>query len=474
MLPTFKLMRPATIGEAAGELKRLGDAAKLYAGGAELALLMRHGLVDPEYLIDIKRIPELNRIAGNGSSLTIGACATHHRIERDPLIRAQLPAFAYAESQVANIRVRAQGTLGGNLCFNDPHSDPGTALLIHEAFVTVANGAAQRRMPLEDFLGEMYATALEADELLIHVEAAPLPDGWSGSYHRVHRYQRPTLGVAAAAKFAGGRIEGIRLAVGCASPKPMRLGGLERELIGADTVTARRLIQERKSYLRELLKPVDDLLGSAAYKLYMTQVLLGRALEDIADKKSSKVQASGFHNNAPVPDLPRRETGNLKPLTTHRISLTVNGVAWEGEIPVEETLLDFLRQRLELTGAKRSCESEVCGACTVLVDSLPVSACSYLAFEADGKSVTTVEGLAHGDELDPLQQGFIRHLGAQCGYCTSGQLMAAKALLLDNPSPDREQIAEWLRGNICRCGAYVGIEKAVIEASGQTTEGAGN
>src|ERR1044071_5620120 len=111
MLPTFNLIRPTTVAEAASELKRLGEAAKLYAGGAELALLMRHGLVDPEYLIDIKGIPDLGRITANSSAVTIGACATHHRIERDPVVRAQLPAFAYAESQVANIRVRAQGTL---------------------------------------------------------------------------------------------------------------------------------------------------------------------------------------------------------------------------------------------------------------------------------------------------------------------------------------------------------------------------
>src|SRR5262249_9640502 len=332
-------------------------------------------------------------------------------------------------------------TLGGNLCFNDPHSDPGTALLIHEANVTAANGIAQRQMPLEDFLGEMYATALEPAELLVSVDVPFLPEGWGSSYHRVHRYQRPTLGVAAAARFAGGGVGSVRLAVGCVSAKPKRLRDLEREIIGADIQSARRMIQEKKAYLRELLQPVDDLLGSAAYKLYMTQVLLGRVLEDIGEKKSFKFQVSGFKSETAVP---KRETKNLKPETRASLSLTVNGAAWEGEIPVEETLLDFLRQRLDLTGAKRSCESEVCGACTVIVDGLPVSSCSYLAFEADGKSVTTVEGLARGDELDPLQTGFIRHLGAQCGYCTSGQLTAAKALLLDNPSPNRDQIAEWL------------------------------
>ena len=150
---------------------------------------------------------------------------------------------------------------------------------------------------------------------------------------------------------------------------------------------------------------------------------------------------------------------------TFALSVTVNGRPWSGDVPVEETLIEFLRGRLGLTGTKRSCEAQVCGACTVLVDRRPISSCSYLTFEANGKSVLTIEGLAIGEQLDPLQAAFIRNIGAQCGYCTPGQIMAAKALLLENRSPTREQIAHWLRGNICRCGAYPGIAAAILEAS---------
>ena len=150
---------------------------------------------------------------------------------------------------------------------------------------------------------------------------------------------------------------------------------------------------------------------------------------------------------------------------TMPIRLSINGQEWTGEIPVEEVLLDTLRTRLQLTGTKRSCESEVCGACTVLVDGEPVSSCTYLTFEADGRQVTTVEGLAQGDKLDPLQEAFIRNVGAQCGYCTPGQLMAAKALLRENPRPTRDDISEWMSGNICRCGAYVAIAQSIVEAS---------
>ncbi|HEY7559328.1 MAG TPA: (2Fe-2S)-binding protein [Candidatus Binatia bacterium] len=155
----------------------------------------------------------------------------------------------------------------------------------------------------------------------------------------------------------------------------------------------------------------------------------------------------------------------MNALSSLHVSLSVNGTPWSGEVPVEETLLEFLRVRLGLTGTKRSCESEVCGACTVLVDNRPVSSCNYLVFEAHGKAVLTIEGVAQQDKLDPLQEAFVRNIGAQCGYCTPGQIMAAKALLLENPAPTRAQIAEWLSGNICRCGAYGAIAKSIIEAA---------
>ncbi|MGH7854320.1 MAG: (2Fe-2S)-binding protein [Candidatus Binatia bacterium] len=155
----------------------------------------------------------------------------------------------------------------------------------------------------------------------------------------------------------------------------------------------------------------------------------------------------------------------MTPQSTFNLSVIVNGRSWSGEVPVEETLLELLRNRLRLTGTKRSCESEVCGACTVLVDKKPVSSCSYLAFETHDKSVLTIEGLARGEKLDPLQEAFIRNIGAQCGYCTPGQIMAAKALLMDNPNPTREQIAEWLSGNVCRCGAYGAIAQSILEAA---------
>lgn len=152
------------------------------------------------------------------------------------------------------------------------------------------------------------------------------------------------------------------------------------------------------------------------------------------------------------------------PATTVTIAATVNGEPWSGVVAVDELLLDLLRLRLGLTGAKRGCNTQVCGACTVLVDGGPVSACTYLAFEVDGREVRTVEGLA-GEEVTPLQDAFVRNVAQQCGYCTSGQLMACTALLERRDDPDETEIREWMRGNVCRCGCYPAILSSVQEVA---------
>jgi carbon-monoxide dehydrogenase medium subunit len=244
-----------------------------------LLLLLRNGLLQAEILVDVKKIERLNRLALNDGVLRIGTCVTHNVLENSAVVRDHAPSLAYAESQVANIRVRNQGTLGGNLAFNDPHSDPGTVLLIHNALVTVGNEQGERRLALNDFFVDMYATALEPGDLLLDVEIPSLPAGMRSVYLRLHRFQRPTLGVAVGARMNSGSVEEVRLAVGCVGPKAQRLTELETKLKGSKLSEAMRIMAGEKNYLRDLLRPVDDLLGSAEYKLYMTGVMLGDALE---------------------------------------------------------------------------------------------------------------------------------------------------------------------------------------------------
>jgi len=148
-----------------------------------------------------------------------------------------------------------------------------------------------------------------------------------------------------------------------------------------------------------------------------------------------------------------------------RIHVAVNDRAHVLEVAPHALLLDVLRDVLDLKGAKRSCDTQVCGACTVLVDGLAVSACTYLAVEADGRSVLTVEGLADGESLDPLQRAFLDAGAVQCGFCTSGMLLTARALLRENPAPTREDVLHYLRGSLCRCTGYRKIVEAVLAAA---------
>ncbi|MCW5679982.1 MAG: (2Fe-2S)-binding protein [Xanthobacteraceae bacterium] len=146
---------------------------------------------------------------------------------------------------------------------------------------------------------------------------------------------------------------------------------------------------------------------------------------------------------------------------THTISLTLNGAVTKLTIDSSELLVDVLRDRCKLKGTKRSCDVEVCGACTVLVDGLPVSSCTTLAMDTDGKTVTTIEGLAKEGKLNRVQQAFIDHAAMQCGFCTSGMVLATTALLELKPSASEEEIRHFLRGNICRCTGYIKILEAV-------------
>jgi len=282
MLQPLQLLQPSTVAEASRALAEFGDKAKLYAGGAELLLLLRNGLLQIETVVDVKAIPRLHQVSVEANAIHVGACVTHHELQAHPAIRQHAPAFAYAESQVANVRVRNQGTLGGNLAFNDPHSDPGTVLLIHQASVTLGSSRGERQLRLDEFFVDMYATALEPDELLLEVEIPFLPLGMKCAYQRLHRYQRPTLGVAAGVRMSNGTIAEARLAVGCVGPKAVRLSDLEAKLRGSKLSESRQLIAVEKEQLRQLLRPVGDLLGSADYKLYMTTVMLGNVLEAAA------------------------------------------------------------------------------------------------------------------------------------------------------------------------------------------------
>jgi len=148
-----------------------------------------------------------------------------------------------------------------------------------------------------------------------------------------------------------------------------------------------------------------------------------------------------------------------------QVRLTVNGTLQELSVQPWETLLEVIRDRLGLTGTKEGCGLGECGACTVIMDGKTVNSCLVLAVEADGKQVTTIEGLADGDQLHPLQEAFIEQGGLQCGFCTPGMIMSAKALLDENPDPSEAEITRGIAGNLCRCTGYTKIIESVASAA---------
>ena len=179
---------------------------------------------------------------------------------------------------------------------------------------------------------------------------------------------------------------------------------------------------------------------------------------------------TGALGSAVLPGLAAQDAiptkkGRVPVFDRKTIALTVNGAALTLPVAANETLLDVLREKLGLTGAKRVCDRGECGGCTVLIDGAPVYACMTLAVRADRRSVTTVEGLAKGAKLHPVQEAFIEHDGYQCGFCTPGFIMTTAGFLAANSSPSLDEIKQALSGNLCRCGNYAKIYKAVSSAA---------
>ena len=154
-----------------------------------------------------------------------------------------------------------------------------------------------------------------------------------------------------------------------------------------------------------------------------------------------------------------------------KLAFVLNGRPTELDIEPQETLAEVLRNRCQLNGVKISCEVQVCGSCTTLVDGLPVSACTFLAYEARGRRVTTIEGLSDGERLHPMQRAFIDEFAFQCGFCTPGMILAATALLAENPNPTDSEIVSYMDGNLCRCTGYRPIVQAIHRAAELMREG---
>ena len=278
-LTRFTIDQPETLAEAAGLLQEYGEAGRAYAGGTELLLAMKQAGLRYERLVDLKTIPGLGRVERQNGCLRIGALATHRELERHPLVLEYLPALAGLESRVANPRVRASGTLGGNLCFAEPRSDPAVLLLCLDARVALVGQDGRRELPLAEFIVGPYETALEPGELLEAV-LVPLVPGRRAAYVKEQQRERPMLGVGLALEVDDGQVRGARLAVGSASPTPLRSPEAEA-LLGGPLAEARGRLPQAAEALADAAALLDDLDASAEYKRHLIGVHLERLWEQL-------------------------------------------------------------------------------------------------------------------------------------------------------------------------------------------------
>jgi carbon-monoxide dehydrogenase medium subunit len=280
MLRRFRLDEPESVKEVSELLARFGESAKLYAGGTELLLTMKEGLVHYERLINVKKVPGLKEIRAVNGTIRIGALATHHDLEISPVLKQRLPALARLEANVANVRVRRMGTIGGNLCFAEPHADPGTLLIALGASFTAEKAGSKREIPVEAFFVDAYETALEPDEVLteIHVPAPPQRSG--AGYMKFGYLERPSVGVAVAVNLDEGNSVGdIRVAVGCAGPAPKRVPEAEELLRGKTIDEASQNVVRAGELAGRAVDAISDLHGSQEYKEHIVGVLLKRSFE---------------------------------------------------------------------------------------------------------------------------------------------------------------------------------------------------
>ena len=277
-LRRFAIHRPADLGEAAEMLDHYGENGTLYAGGTELLLAMRHDLLRYEHLIDIKAVAGLDGIERRDGHLHIGAGATHRTIERSAVVRELLPVMADMEANVANVRVRGTGTLGGNLCFAEPHSDPATLLLALEGTAQAQGKDGERTLAMDELIAGAYDNSLGQDEVLTGVDVPLLGPTQRTAYLKFQVHERPLLGLALMLDLNedGSEIRAARCAVGCVSPTPCRSETAESLISGpADSVEQR--LQEAADTLADEAALTDDREGSAEYKRHLIGVLLRRA-----------------------------------------------------------------------------------------------------------------------------------------------------------------------------------------------------
>jgi carbon-monoxide dehydrogenase medium subunit len=286
----FDFLEPTAVDEASRMLADLGDECRAIAGGTALLLGMRQRMLTPTHLVSLARLEALRGIdfdARNG--LRIGALSRHADVANSPIVRAHYPVLASMASRVANPQVRNQGTIGGNLCYADPSTDPPGCLMALDAQVVLGSARGERVLGIEEFLVDYYLTALEPDEMVVEIRVPPLAAGTTGAYTRFLRTaaeHRPLASIALIARRKGALCREAKLAVGASTPIPVRLRRAEAFLEGR-TVSA-DIAAEVADIVAADIEPMSDLRGSADFRRDMVRVAARRTVAELFGLESNE------------------------------------------------------------------------------------------------------------------------------------------------------------------------------------------
>jgi carbon-monoxide dehydrogenase medium subunit len=473
LVQEFEYLEPSSLEEAISLLDAHGGSAQVLAGGTDLIVQMKMERTAPEYVVNISRVLELDGIVPKDNSLQVGALTTIRTIRNAPQIQAEYTALAEACAAFGSTQIQMMGTIGGNVCNGSPASDTVPALMAFDAQLVLAGPDGKRTVPVEEFLVGPGKTSLHRGELLVSTTLPTLTGGKVGSaFIKVSRVEADLakVNVVAVLGREGDRVVDCRLAFGAVGPTVLRTREAEAVLTGQPF--SAELALKAGQVASEEIAPIDDVRSTAWYQREVVKAITHDVLQ-LAWERSKETRRQGDKETEgqEITHHASRTSHHVSRDTNHEIELMVNDVRHRLSVKPNELLLNVLRERLELTGSKYGCGIGECGACTVLLNGKPVMSCLVLAVVADGSEIVTVEGLAGPDgELDPLQEAFIEHAAFQCGYCTPGMLMTSKGLLQETPSPTKDEIRDYLKGNRCRCTGFTSIVRAVSSCATENDE----